>query len=130
MPRDEDIFEANLGEGDHAYAVMLPVEPHGETVCMAPDNSADSKTLLEELCSHWYTLWPVILEKLEYGIADTGLEEQTVAEGEFIATVSRTQKGYFMADQADIYLSLEFEGPPQWDCFIKGDQLVHFQPVF
>ena len=129
MLPEESIFEADLGDGDQAFAVMLPVDPHGETLVAAPDNSPDSKALLQELCSHWPALWPKILEKLLEGIADYEAEV-SLGEDEFIGEVSRTQKGEYMADKADIFLRLEFENPPLWDAFIKGDELVHFQAVY
>jgi hypothetical protein len=129
MLPEESIFEADLGEGDQAFAVMLPVDPHGESLFAAPDNSPASMALLQELCSYWTVLWPKILEKLEEGIADYEVEVG-LDEDEFIGEVSRIQKGEYMAGQADIFLRLEFDDPPLWDAFIKGDELVHFQAVF
>ncbi|RYD66539.1 MAG: hypothetical protein EOP83_04790 [Verrucomicrobiaceae bacterium] len=118
-----------MGEGDQAFAVMLPFEPYGETLCIAPDNSPDSKSLIQELLPHWPVLWPKIQDKLERGIAD--YEADTVFDGaDFIAQVDRLDQDVFMADKASIFLRLEFDDPPLWDCFIEGDELVHFQPVF
>ena len=129
VSQEEAIFEADLGEGDHAFAVMLPFSPYGKAPCVAPDNRSDSKALLEELCSNWPTLWPKIQDKLEAGIADC--EADTALDGaDFIAQVARLDQDVFMADKASIFLRLEFEEAPMWDSFIKGDQLVHFQPVF
>ncbi|WP_035607098.1 hypothetical protein [Haloferula sp. BvORR071] len=129
MPHEASIVEIDLGEGDQAFAVMLPAAPYDEILVVSPDKSPNSQALLKELCPHWGALWPKILNKLEEGIAKHG-EETVLEDEEFIAEVSRLEPGVYMADKADIFFRLEFDEPPLWDCFIKGDELVHFQPVF
>ena len=129
MQPEAEIFEADLGDGDHAFVVQLPIAPYGETLFVAPDNRSESEALLKELSSHWAALWPKILEKLKKEIAAYGVEA-TLAEDAFFAEVSRLNRRKYMADKADIFLRLELDEPPLWDSYIKGDDLVHFQPVF
>lgn len=40
------------------------------------------------------------------------------------------EQGVYMGDRSDVCISLDFEEAPLWDYFIKGTEIVHFQPVF
>jgi hypothetical protein len=126
---DQEIFEADFGDGDVAFAMVLPINPYGETMVAAADTASASKILLQELLTCWPVLWSKILARLEEDISDYGAEV-TLGDDEFLASVSYLEKEFYMADKADIFLRLQFDEPPLWDAFIKGDELVHFQAVY
>ena len=49
---------------------------------------------------------------------------------ELVGSAVRTQPGKFMSDESDIYLSFSYGEAPDWDYFIHGTKIVHFQPMF
>lgn len=124
-----EIEEFDFGDGDIAACVTLSITPFGETEFFAPDTSDDSKLLLRELIGAWGDLWPEMLEKLQDGMEgyEVGIK---LGADEFIGSSQRTKPGYFMSDESDSYLRLEFDEPPLWDYYLRESKIVHFQPVF
>jgi hypothetical protein len=116
------------GEGE-AAAIHLPIVPHGLALFVAPDQSADSEKLIDEIIAVWPELWPKMLTYLETEMKDYEAKA-VLGRDEFIGSVGRMTPDVFMGDQSDIMIRLEFEEPPLWDFFIRGSKIAHSQPVF
>ena len=125
-----DIVEAQFDdEGDIAFAAEFPIEPYGKALFTSPDNSEASRSILEDLSKHWDELWPVMRGRLEQGIADYGVDLDLFSRP-FVASVAPMEEDVFMSDEADIFVSFDFDDVPVWYFFIRGSHLAHFQPVF
>src|SRR5262245_5854854 len=138
MPKFE-ISEYQLNTGVAALGVELPIAPYGDVLMHGDDTSENCRALLVEIIGTWERLWPTMRKRLQE--CNENLATPVIIRpGTHLACVARTQKGCFMADKSDIYLSLEFaasetvsedaDAPSQWDYFIRGSRVVHFQPVF
>ncbi|MES2924730.1 MAG: hypothetical protein V4819_24465 [Verrucomicrobiota bacterium] len=123
------IEEFDFGDGDRALMITLPIAPFGEAEFVAPDVSDDFRSLLLEVAANWDALWPDMLERLQDGISGYNLPTR-LGSDEFLGGISRMEQGVYMGDRSDVCISLDFEEAPLWDYFIKGTEIVHFQPVF
>jgi len=123
------IREHDFGGGDLSFVAELSIAPFGVVSIASEDNTADSRNVLSELIDSWDELWPHMLERLKEDMEGYGVE-QTLGVDDFIGSVSRTDKDAYMGDRADLFLRLEFEEPPLWDFFLRGKEILHFQPVF
>lgn len=124
-----EINEFDFGEGYRALVVELPIPPFGTVPIATEDTSDDSRHILDTLISGWPGLWPEMLARLQEDMKGYGCE-QDLGKDEFQGSISRMDPDCYMGDQSDYYLSLQFDEPPMWDFFLKGTQIVHFQPVF
>ena len=124
-----EIEEFDFGEGDRAYAVELPIPPFGSARFAAADTSTDSRRILMNLIGSWDELWPDMRELLVERMESSAVE-QKLGVHEFVGSLSRMEPDCYMEDRSDLFLRLEFEEPPLWDFFLKGRQIVHFQPGF
>lgn len=123
------ITTTDLGDGDVAFTVLLPVPPFGDAEFAAPDVSRASHDLLSDLISRWESIWPDILDKMQKGIDDYGTG-QRLGSDEFMVSVSPLKKDVYMGDRSDVHLRIEFVEAPLWDYFLKGSEIVHHQAVF
>ena len=118
-------------DGRLGIILKLSIPPHGQATLQSYDDFDDIKkteAMMLEVQSNWATLWPNMLQLLEEAIVDWEVEVD-LEEEEFEMGISNIRPGYFMSDQADYLISFELgdEGP-SWDYFIKGDNIIHFQP--
>lgn len=116
-------------DGGAPSAIHLPIEPHGVSLFVAPDNSPDSDKLIDEIAAAWPEVWPKMRTYLVAEMRDYEVEP-VLGRDEFIGSIQRMTPGVFMGDRSDIMIRLEFEEPPLWDFFIRGSRIVHSQPVF
>lgn len=123
------IHRHDFGEGDVAYTAKFPIPPFKKMLIAGPDDTPDSLELLKELGAIWELIWPSMLERLQAGMADYGVD-YVIGRDEFMGFVSRCEKDTYLADQSDLFLRLEFNDPPCWDFFLDSTRIVHFQPVF
>lgn len=121
--------EYELSDGTLAVGVKLPIDPYGTALIVGQDTSPASKAILRELKASWAKLWPEMHRRLKDAMENLDIEFD-FAEDEMTGIVSKTQPGKFMSDESDIYLSLSFGEEPEWVYFIRGREIVHFQPVF
>lgn len=121
--------EYELSDGSLAVGITLPIPPYGSVLIISEDNTADSEAVLQELEASWTELWPEMLKLLKDAMENLDIEVD-LADHEIAGSASRTRKGKFMSDKSDIYLSISFGESPDWDYFIRGAKIVHFQPVF
>jgi hypothetical protein len=121
--------EFELSDGSIAVGIALPIPPYGSALIVGEDTTADSEAVLEELDASWTELWPEMLNLLKDAMENLDIEVD-LAEQEIAGSASRTREGKFMSDKSDIYLSISFGESPDWDYFIRGAKIVHFQPVF
>lgn len=126
-----EIQRVEFENGDVAFAVELPIPPYGEGYFVAPDVSKASESLLRELSHNWDRLWPTMFELFRKAVKDYDVDVAFNVD-EFIGTVQQLEDGVFMSDEADIFVRIRpaSECVPVWDYFIRGSEVVHFQPVF
>ena len=79
----------------------------------------------------WDTLWPKLESLLEEGIANHQTNQVLSGEG-FRGTFNfEDEEGTFMNEESDYMIGFHFAiDVPGWDAFIKGNEVVHFQPVY
>ena len=124
------IFEGLAPLGATEIGIYLPSKPYGVVLLIADELEADSRELLQRLDRDWNRIWPEVRNELEAGLSRYKRINQRLAEGEFWAGVEP-----MLPDEnqweADCEICFNFEGEgPQWYCYIKGFEIVHFQPVF
>jgi hypothetical protein len=126
-----DIFQVELEGGDPAAAMDLAMEPYGTRLVYAEDDSDDSRTRLKCLAESWPRLWPEFRTRLQEASRHLDLASPVSADS-LVCYVARLKPDVFMGDRCDTYLSLSSDAAeaPQWDCFLKDWQIIHFQPVF
>ena len=116
-------------EDGPAAAIHLPIEPHGLALFVAPDDTTDSHTLIDEIVAVWPQLWPKMRGYLNTEMKGYGVEA-VLGRDEFIGSLDRMTPDVYMGDKSDIMIRLEFKNPPLWDFFIRGTIIAHSQPVF
>ena len=121
--------EYELSDGSLALGITLPIAPYGSALILGEDTTAKSEAVLRELESSWTDLWPEMLKMLQNSMENLEIDAQLV-EQRIVGSASRTRYGEFMSDKSDIYVSLRVGESPDWDYFIRGAKIVHFQPVF
>jgi hypothetical protein len=127
--------EYPLHDSTPACCLELPIPPYGNALIVGDDTSEDSKVVLRMLESDWNELWPEMLSQLKETMENLDLEID-LSELEFRGRASRMTPGFWLADKSDIFLSFNFgdvpgwDSSPNWDYFIRGAKVVHFQPVF
>lgn len=123
-------FDVQFENGDVRTAIELPMEPYGEKLIYADDNSEESRNILQQFSAIWPQLWPEMRGRLE-DLAMNHLDLETPVDVDtLVGQVTKTSPGKFMGDRADYYLTLESDDHPDWDYFFRDGQIVHFQPVF
>ena len=126
-----EIEKLDFGNGDVAYGVALPIPPYGDGYFVAPDVSSDSENLLRDLHSGWTTLWPELLSSMKQAAKEYDVDLAFEAD-EFIGMVQHLDDDVFMGDKADVMIGIRpnENAVPEWHFFIRGSEIVHFQPVF
>ena len=125
-----DIFQVELDDGEVAAAVELSMEPYGTKTPYAADNTERSRIMLHQIGEIWPRLWLEMRTHFETAAKELDLDTPLDSDS-LIGQISGLGPGVFMADRCDTYLSLSSENhPPDWDCFLKDGQIVHFQPVY
>jgi hypothetical protein len=104
--------------------IVLEIPPYGTAQV-----DCDSKATSRALENNWATIWPEALQLLKDRMQNLDIEID-LSQMELVGSAVRTESGKFMSDKSDIYLSLSYGEAPDWDYFIRGTTIVHFQPVF
>jgi hypothetical protein len=89
---------------------------------------------------NWPKLWPKVkrnLKSMLRGYRESFEVPIRLTNQKWLGEGSTLDPDVFMGDQADLYLRIQLEEPPDWedsfpvwDFFIKGTTVVHCQPVF
>jgi hypothetical protein len=128
-----EIWTVELDDGSQCLALVgVPVPPYGAIVIKADGSAAGDETFLKTIQSAWPELWPQMREKLLSKIAAYQVDVDP-SRDDFGACAGWTDPDTYQGDVSDIHLSFEFycePGYPVWDFFIRGTNIVHFQPVF
>ena len=107
--------------------LMVDVAPYGTMYLYAPEADKDLLVLLDR---NWPELWQSARAKLEARCKSAGLIEH-LESPDWIAAVHRISADVYMGYKAEMLLSLSIgETMPQWDFFLNGLTIVHFQPVY
>lgn len=112
------------------FEVLLPTKDDELTEFHIYDDADDTRQALEQALSSWSVVWPKLEAHLLEGMTRTG---QRIGGPGF--------SGYFEFDpdedaseeeDYDYLIGFQLEEPevPGWDAFIKGDEVVDFQPVY
>jgi hypothetical protein len=125
-----EIRTHDFGDGDVALVVELPIPPFAAVPIVTEDCSDDSRSVLDALIQGWEELWPEMLARFQVDIKRLSCGEQELGRDKFMGSISRMDPEGYMGDKSDCFLRLQFDEPPYWDFFLKGTEIVHFQPVF
>src|SRR5437660_11396050 len=107
--------------------IRVDITPYGTLQVYAPESQQDELLFLER---NWTELWPPVRSKLEKRCTKLGVRKQ-LEHPDWVGTIQRLEPGVFMADKAELLLSLSIgDNSPEWDFFITGIRIVHFQPVW
>ena len=108
-------------------SVKVDIAPYGTLEVYAPEAQPDGLLFLER---NWPELWPVIRGKLEDRCTRLGIRKE-LEQPDWVGAIPRLEPGVFMADKAELLLSLSIgEKSPEWDFFLTGITVIHFQPVY
>ncbi len=106
------------------YHVVVDVAPYGTMRVYGPEADRDLLLLLER---NWTELWSSVRARLEARCKPDDL----TAHLEWIAAAQPISADAYMGDKAELLLSLRLgDTRPQWDFFLNGLTIVHFQPVY
>ena len=126
---DPDFFNVELADGGVAAAIELELPPYGVAEFYTDEESDEGRDILRTLWIRWADLWPRMRTQIEECAEDIDATSKLV-EDTATAYVAKTKPGEFMSESAETYLSITFEDGPNWDFFLKGGEIVHFQLVF
>jgi len=108
-------------------SIKVDIAPYGTLEVYAPEPLHDELLLLER---NWAELWPPARSKLEERSTRLGIRKR-LEHPNWLAAIQRIEPGVFMADKAKLLLSISTGNSwPQWDFYVTGIRIVHFQPVY
>lgn len=130
--KSREIFETHESElGINFLEIILPVPPFGEAKFSTIYGDDSDFGLMLNLNEHWDALWPKLRDQLQEGIAGYGSGQDLHSKFEVSVNPNEDDPDVFMSEESDYMISFHLKPEtPFWDAFIKGDQVVHFQPVF
>ncbi len=116
--------------------ITVNIPPYGRMTIVGQNGD----NALSTLRANWPKLWPAVKRDLKSMLRryEQAFEAHIRLKGQkWAAEGSRTDPECFMGDQADLFLRIQLEEPPDWDeafpawdFFIKETSVVHSQPVF
>jgi len=116
--------------------ITVNIPPYGRMRIVGEEGDAG----LSILRKNWPALWPKVKRNLKTMIRDwkDTLEVPIrLTKQKWLGEGGSLEPDVFMSDQADIFLRIQLEEPPDWedafpvwDFFIKETTVVHCQPVF
>ena len=106
---------------------MVDVSLYGKMQVCAPEADRDLLSFVER---NWAEVWQSARAKLEARCKSDDITER-LESSDWRAAVQRISSDVFMGDKAKVLLSLSLgDTSPQWDFFLNGPTIVHFQPVY
>ena len=147
--RDDDIQTVNSGYATARRTTTVTMKRKSKLVTIAVNippygrmrvGGVEGDEALSTFRRNWPKLWPKVKRNLKSMLRRYRESFEVpirLTKQKWLGQCSSLDSDVFMGDQADLYLRIQLEEPPDWedsfpvwDFFIKGTAVVHCQPVF